>query len=620
MLRAVTTTPVQDRSNPPVFSAGSRWGASAAAVVAGAVMVGLTDDVPAGTEPSDAFVLAHGLVAAPYLVLGVACTWRALALGPPEYRTFWRRWLVASAVGMLAAFATIGSVVAHSPALLHLDMALMVAAVPIWLSATVSMARAQAGRRSVSIDVVDALSALLVLGTPAVLLVAGPLAESEELAFAVPFAVTAVFAPVSVYLSIVNLLRIPRGERAAQGLGAALAGASSVNLTLHLARVLGGLDASVRTFVVVHAVNMSLFALVPLWAHRRPTGRVLPDHSQVRRVNPMPYVSAVALPVLAVLVYGNRDRYAWGVWFLLAVVVAVVLLNAVRYTAMSRETRRLYAGITRMAEERRLLLARMRRGLETDHHRTATELHSQAVGSLATLGTLVQMAHVALPADTALTVKESVAALQADLAARAEHLRQLMLAIRPPALDLPLAAPGCDAPAGDDTLAAALAASTSELEPEGSSPTVRVEVDPELRFDWTTMTIVYRIAQEAVLAAARDAAASRIGVTISEDDGQVLVEVRDDGIGVDERGPGAAGLATMRRLAELGGGSVTVTTAPGEGTVVRCTLGLRRDVTDVGDVADLGAVADLDGAAGAPVRTGRPHLRMVATADDPGPP
>src|SRR4029450_9026474 len=99
--------------------------------------------------------------------------------------------------------------------------------------------------------------------------------------------------------------------------------------------------------------------------------------------------------------------------------VAVVLLNAMRYTAMSSETRRLYTGITHMAEEWRLLLARLLRGLETDHHRTATELHSQAVGSLATLGTLVQMAHVALPSDTALTVKETIAALQGDLVDRA---------------------------------------------------------------------------------------------------------------------------------------------------------------------------------------------------------
>jgi signal transduction histidine kinase len=561
MLRAVTTTPVQATPNPPIFPASVRWGASAATIVAGGLIVGLTGTAPIGTEVTDRLVLAHGLGAAPFLGLGAVLAWYARRLGPPEYRVFWGRWVAASLTGVLAALASIGSVVFDTRTLLQVDMVLMVATAPIWLSATLHMVRAQAGRRSVSIDLVDALAALLVLGAPAVLIVAGPLADTDHLGFAVPFALTAVFAPAGLYLSMVNLVRVPRGERVAQALGVALGALSGLDLTMHLARVLGGLELPLRTSVLVLVVNMGLVAVTPLWAHRRPTGRQLPDHAQVRRTNPMPYVSAVTLPALGVYAYLTRDRHTWGAWFVLAVVVAVVLLNAVRYTAMSRETRRLYAGITHMAEERRQLLARMRRGLETDHHRTATELHSQAVGSLAALGTLVQLAHVALPGDTAVTIEESIAAVQGDLVARAEHLRRLMLAIRPPALD-------------DDTLAAALAASTSELEPEGTTPTVRVTIDPGLQLDWTRMTIVHRIAQEAVLTAARYAGAEKIEVAIAQHAGRVLVEVHDDGAGVvDEHGPGGAGLATMRHLAELDGGSLDVVATPGEGTVVRCALG-----------------------------------------------
>jgi signal transduction histidine kinase len=195
-----------------------------------------------------------------------------------------------------------------------------------------------------------------------------------------------------------------------------------------------------------------------------------------------------------------------------------------------------------------------------------------------------------------------------------------MLAIRPPTLDLPLAAPGCDTPAKDDTLVAALAASTSELEPEGSSPIVRVEIDPELQFDWATMTIVYRIAQDAVLTAARCAGASRIGVAIRQDQGQVLVEVHDDGIGVDEDGPGGASLATMRRLAELGGGTLTVTSTPHEGTVVRCALGNRVPAArPQRRTADLPAPTVATGGeeAADPSEVGRRHLHVVTTPDDP---
>jgi signal transduction histidine kinase len=272
----------------------------------------------------------------------------------------------------------------------------------------------------------------------------------------------------------------------------------------------------------------------------------------------MPYIAAGTLPLLGVWVFATRDDHPWAVWFLLVVTVVVVLVNAVRYTAMNRETRRLYAGIAQMAEERRALLARLLRVMESDHHRTATELHSQAVGSLATRGTLVQMAHVALPGDTAVTVKETISALQGDLSAKAEHLRQLMIAIRPPA--------------GDDTLAAALAASASDVEHEGTSPTVRVEIDPQLQLDWPTMTIVYRIAQEAVLTAARWAGASAITVTIGEDDGSIVLKVHDDGHGLDDTGPAATALATMHLLAELGGGTLTTTPGPAGGGTLTCAL------------------------------------------------
>lgn len=554
---------MQEALNPPVFSAEVRWGVSIVALVVGVAMVVATGPARAGTEATDQFVLAHALTALPFLVAALVFTGRALQVGPSEYQAFWRRWLAATVVGVLAIAVSTVAGLTHTEWLLHVNMALLVAAAPLWISATVLMTRAQAGRRSVSIDVVDAATALLVLGAPGVLLVAEPLADSERLAFALPFAATAVFAPATLYLSLVTLGRIPRGERAAQGLGVALGAAAGANLTLQLARVLGGLDLPLRTFVAVHVVNMALFALVPLWAHRRPTGRlaVAPAHQQVRHTNPMPYVAAGALPLLGVWVFLTRDDHQWAVWFLLVVIVVVVLLNAVRYTAMSRETRRLYTGIAQMAEERRRLLARLLRVLETDHHRTATELHSQAVGSLATLGTLVQMAHIALPGDTAVTVKETISALQGDLSARAEHLRQLMIAIRPPA--------------GDDTLAASLAASASDLEREGTAPTVRVEIDPELQLDWPTMTIVHRIAQEAVLTAARwaDASAITVTITIGEDDGRIVLGVAHDGLPFDDTdtGPAATALATMHLLAELGGGTLVPTGEAGT-TPLTCTL------------------------------------------------
>jgi signal transduction histidine kinase len=605
---------VLQRSNPPVFATGIRWGLSAAAVAAAGCTVWMSGPELAGPEGTDRYVLAHGLGAVPFLVVGLAATWRVLQVGPREYRPFWGRWLGASLSGVMAATAAILAVATDDPGFLLVDMALLVAGMPLWVSATILMARLQAGRRSVSVDVVDALSALLVLGTPGVLLVAGPLAETDKLSFAVPFAVTAVAAPVSVYLSVVNLSRIPAGERAAQGLGVALGGAASVNLTMQLARVLGGLTLPLRAFVAVHVVNMGLLMATPLWAHRQPIGRLglRPDHHQVRRANPMPYVSAAVLPVLAGYVFLTRDDRPWGVWLFVVVVLGVVALNAVRYTAMSRETRRLYAGIARMAEERRRLLTRMLRGLEDDRHRTASELHSQAVGELATLGTLVQLARVALPGDAALTVTETVARLQGDLSARAEHLRQLMLAIRPPELVRSDNA----APPGNDTLAAALLAYASEVGSEAGGPVVRVEVDPGLRLDWTTMTVVYRIAQEALRNAIQHALASTVGVSVADKGGHVVVEVVDDGVGFEPaEAAWGSGMATMELFSQLGRGELTVRSTPGDGAVVRCRLGV--GTSDGGTVGRGEADGVPTGPPGAVPGGAAPrHLRVVAGSDD----
>ena len=616
VLRSGWSSDVLESPNPPVFPAGVRWAISTGVVVLGALMVALVGPgVVMPGEDIERFVLAHAGTALPFLVVGMLCTWEARRHGPAEYLVFWRRWFLASLMGVAGATAAVAFVATGFRALLLVNMVLLVAAVPLWIAATVDMARMQAGRRSVSVDLVDAGTALVVLGAPGVLLVAEPLGSTENLAFALPFALAAVAAPATIYLSTVNLSRIPRGERVAHGIGVALTTASSVNLTMQLARVLGGLELPLRDFVAVHVVNMALVTAVPLWAHRRAVGRLAlqPAHRQLRQANPMPYISAVTLPLLGAYVFAIRDEHEWGVWFFVAVVLAVVALNAIRYTAMSRETRRLYAGIAHMAEERQRLLARMLRGLEDDRHRTATELHSQAVGSLATLGTLVQVAHAALPGDSALTVKETIAQLQSDLGARAEHLRQLMLAIRPPVFgDEVVAEVDFDR---DDGLAAALLAYASEQWQEGQSPNVDVKVDPTLRLDWATMTIVYRIAQEALLNAAKHARAGSVDVAVTEQRGRILVEVHDDGVGFEPRrvdGSTGSGLATMELFTQLGEGELTLHSKPGEGTLVRSLL----RAYPMGAAAAGAGLAGAGGAAG-PATTGSPG-GPAAGGDEPG--
>jgi signal transduction histidine kinase len=89
---------------------------------------------------------------------------------------------------------------------------------------------------------------------------------------------------------------------------------------------------------------------------------------------------------------------------------------------------------------------------------------------------------------------------------------------------------------------------------------------------------LYRIAQEALNNALKHAAATSVTVYIRTEDERVELEVVDDGQGFDPDAVGdrgGMGLASMRQRAEKLGGSLTVLSAPGEGTRVKVSVGVR---------------------------------------------
>jgi two-component system NarL family sensor kinase len=93
-----------------------------------------------------------------------------------------------------------------------------------------------------------------------------------------------------------------------------------------------------------------------------------------------------------------------------------------------------------------------------------------------------------------------------------------------------------------------------------------------------TEVALFRIAQEALANAARHSHARRVDVTVARRDGCLEVSVSDDGEGFDaDRGPnpGSFGLMGMGERARLAGGTLEVSSSPGQGTrvVVRLPLG-----------------------------------------------
>lgn len=90
---------------------------------------------------------------------------------------------------------------------------------------------------------------------------------------------------------------------------------------------------------------------------------------------------------------------------------------------------------------------------------------------------------------------------------------------------------------------------------------------------------LYRILQEALRNAARHGGAREAWVTLRRTAASVEAEVRDEGAGFDParvraRRGGGIGLELMRERAGVVGGSVTVTSRPGGGTLVQARVPL----------------------------------------------
>jgi signal transduction histidine kinase len=83
--------------------------------------------------------------------------------------------------------------------------------------------------------------------------------------------------------------------------------------------------------------------------------------------------------------------------------------------------------------------------------------------------------------------------------------------------------------------------------------------------------LVYHNAREAVMNALKHAQASNIWVEVQHDGDEVVLVVRDDGVGFDPLGPGPEGhygLTMMRERATVASGALEIDSAPGKGTTV----------------------------------------------------
>ncbi|MFL5759766.1 MAG: sensor histidine kinase [Thermomicrobiales bacterium] len=212
------------------------------------------------------------------------------------------------------------------------------------------------------------------------------------------------------------------------------------------------------------------------------------------------------------------------------------------------ENARLRANITLQLVEVRESRARIVEAQLAERHKIERDLHDGAQQRL--LGLAMQLRAVEMSGDTN-QMQTTVATAVDELQAAVRELRELANGLRPAVLT-------------DGGLAAAL----DDLAARSPVP-VRLEMTGE-RFAPNIEETAWFIACEVVTNAVKHAAPHSVAITTCRIDGRLRLVIEDDGIGgADPAGSGLRGIADR---AEVAGGTLTVQSHGGHGTIVIAEL------------------------------------------------
>jgi signal transduction histidine kinase len=243
-------------------------------------------------------------------------------------------------------------------------------------------------------------------------------------------------------------------------------------------------------------------------------------------------------------------------WSHLALITLAIAALLIGFVVAGRERR---ARI--VAEEE---LARLGGGLlkvqEAERARIARELHDGISQQLAVVGLELDALQSRLP--------NSLSRYRGDVAVLAQGVRTI-------AADLHQVARGLH-PARLEHLG--LVPAVRALVHDLEQYKLRIDV---MESDWpaTLPSVValslYRVTQEALHNAAKHSGTDAVSVAFRGENGSLTLTVADAGVGFDAQGSsshGGLGIVSMRQRLRTIGGSLTITTGPGQGTQVQARI------------------------------------------------
>jgi len=313
-----------------------------------------------------------------------------------------------------------------------------------------------------------------------------------------------------------------------------------------------------------------LFALFPqLWTLLSRTGAVL---------------ATIAVPL--VLGAARSAQLGWepaavrGELVQAVAQVAVALLLGLWITGLVRESTGRAELIAELDAARgELASAEHARGVLAERERMAREIHDTLAQGFASVVVLAQAADAALdgvPGDGADLARQRLALMGTTARANLAEARAIVEAMRPAELEH-------DGEPGGGRLAAALVRVTRRFAAETGVATTVVGAERLPVLAPETEVVLLRAAQEGLSNVRQHYGASSATLRVTVDDGEVVLEVVDDGLGPGPQsvGPDASpgyGLTAMAsRLREVGGRAQLAPGAAGVGSVLSVQVPMARE-------------------------------------------
>jgi signal transduction histidine kinase len=293
---------------------------------------------------------------------------------------------------------------------------------------------------------------------------------------------------------------------------------------------------------------------VPYWAVRRTVGAVL----MTVAICAMHYTAMAAVTFVTVrrppdwshaVVISDLGSIGIG-----SVTVALMGVAIVSST---------YARRRRAFQDLRAFSEGLRSAREVDAKRMARELHDE-VGSLLT-SVKWELERLEEHCDAA--ARPAFRAMAHRIEETLDRVRRIASELRSPLLDELGLEASIEEEARQFAIRTGIACRVDVLLDEGTGP------------DSAQSTALYRILQEGLTNVGRHAQATRVNVLLEERNGDIALEIRDNGIGIPDdalHAPSSLGLVGMRERAELMNGRIEFSRATGRGTVITALLPVRR--------------------------------------------